>query len=295
MDFYSTVMVAVGSVSLVLALLLSIGSIVTIIAIAKNPLHLTHKPVDRITQVMIALFFLAGTIYLPFFGVSEILRGTNNTKGTESFPSFMFVVADFFIGSKLLLQLLLQIERFAAYSQPHFHRARFTKRRTTLLSVLLVAFSLLFSLLAFTGLSERIYHGVFIHLFASCSWLAFITVSWLTYQNLKNRRTRVIADEVNQVPQLREKTELERARNALGARKYLIQVAVMFFPVVLTILPWYIIKFIDSVCDISLASNARFFWQRFMVPLAFVTDVCFLLFIIFKEYINTIRFIFCNG
>lgn len=295
MEFYSTVMVLSGTISLILALITGGGNTIIIIAMVKNPLHKTHKPVDRIVRVMIAVFFLAGMILLPYFGITEILRGANSeeTRPTRSFLSFVSIFADFLIGSKLSLQLLLQTERFAAYVHPHFHRLRFTKRATTLISLFIVAFSLFFSLLVLTGIDEQIYHGVFIHLFGSCSWLAVSAISWSTYRQLKNRRTRIVPDETSQIPQLREKTELERARKALGARKYLLQVVLWYSPFVLFVLPWYIVKFMRIVCDVCLATNASFFWQRFLVPLAFVPDAFFTLFIISNEYASTVRLIFC--
>ena len=194
MEFYTTVMVANGIPSLILALIACVGRVIVIIAMVKNPLNLVHKPVDRIVLVMLVLFFFAGTIFLPYFGVTKILRGANS-EWTESFPSFDTIFADFFIGSKLLLQLLFQTERFAAYVHPHFHRVRFTKRTITMLSLLLMAFSLFVSLPALTGINEQIYNVVFIHLFASSSWFAFIVVSWLTYRNLKYRRTRIGPEE----------------------------------------------------------------------------------------------------
>ena len=75
MEFYTTVMVANGIPSLILALIACVGRVIVIIAMVKNPLNLVHKPVDRIVLVMLVLFFFAGTIFLPYFGVTKILRG----------------------------------------------------------------------------------------------------------------------------------------------------------------------------------------------------------------------------
>ena len=295
MEFHSTVRVASGSLSLILALVTGFASAIVIIAKVKNPLNLTQKPVDRIILVMIALFLLAATI-LPYSGVTEILRGANGDEITESFPNFVSVVVDFLIGGKLWLLLLFNIERFAAYAYPHFHRSRFTKRSSILLSLLLVVLSFLFSLLAVTGVHERIYDSVFIHLFASCTWLALAVITWLTYRKIKYRKTRVHPDEAIQdhLPNLRERAEMERVRNALGAQKYLLQVAICVFPFMLSILPWYIVKFISTVNNDLLASDAGFFWQTSCVPLVFITDPCLPLYMIFTQYARTVRTIFCS-
>lgn len=297
MEFFHQVRVAIGSLSLIFALVTGLGSIIIIIAMVRNPLHLTHKPVERIVRAQVALYFTAGTIFLPYFGITEILRGTDAyDEEAEIFPSFESVMMDFLVGSKFLLQLLINLERFTAYAHPHLHRQRFTKRLTTLLSVLLVTFSLLFSLLSLTGIPERIYYGVFIHLFASCTWLAFIAITLLTYRNLKHRRSRVIpADEASSLPHLRKRTEMERARNALGARKYLLQVAIFSLPFKVSILPWYLVKFISILNRDLLATKAGCFWQRFSVPLAFITDPFFLTRMIFHGYAGTLKIIFCGN
>lgn len=295
MEFPATVRVASGSLSLILALVTGFASAIIIIAMVKNPLHLPQKPVERIVLFLIALFFLAATI-LPYFGVTEILRGANGDETAESFPNFVSVVVDFLIGGKLLLCLLFNIERFAAYAYPHLHRSRFTKRSTTLLCLLVVTLSFLFSLLALSGIHERIYDGLFIHLFASCSWLALAAITCLTYRKIKYRKTRVLPDEAIQdhLPHLRERADMERARHALGAQKYLLQFARWFFPFMLSILTWYIVKFINTVNNGLLETNAGFFWQRFCIPLAFITDPCLPLFMIFTEYARTVRTIFCT-
>ena len=295
MEFYSTVLVANGTVSIIFALMASFGSILIMIAVVKNPLNVTRKPIHRIEDVCHALYLVAGAVLLPYFGVTEILRGVNNEFGPLDFPSFTSLLTDFLIASKLAMYLLINIERYAAYAHPHFHRVKLTKRVTFSVSLLFVAFCLLCSCISFTGIDERIYYIVFIHLFCSFSWFAFIVVSWLTYRKLKNR-SRVAPDESNRLPQLREKAEFERARNALGARKYLQKLAKIYLPLLLSGLPWYIVKCIGTVCDVCLANKAGFFWQRFGISLVFVTDAYYSVSMIFHgEYSSTVKYIFCES
>ena len=295
MDFYSSVLLANGIISIILAFMAFFGSITLIIAVVKNPLNLTRKAIHRIEDVNLGLYFLAGAVLLPYFGVGEILRGLNKASKSSDFPSLTTLLTDFLIASKLAMYLMINIERYTAYAHPHFNRVKVTKRATFLVSLSVVAVCLICSCLSFTGIDENIYYIIFIHLFCSSSWLAFIMVSWLTYCKLKNR-SRVVPSESNQLPQLREKAEFERARNALGAKKYLLKFAKFYLPLVILVLPWYTVKCISTVCDACLVNKAGFFWQRFSIPFAFVIDGCYPIWIIFRgEYRNTVKYIFCES
>ena len=295
MDFYSSVLLANGIVSIILACMIFFGSITLIIAVVKNPLNLTRKAIHRIEDVRLGLYFLAGAFLLPYFGVSEILRGLNKKPRSLDFPSFTSLLTDFLIASKLAMSLLINIERYTAYAHPHFHRVKVTKRATLLVSLSFVTFCFIFACLSFTGIDEKTYYIIFIHLCCSTSWLAFVMVSWLTYRKLKNR-SRVVPGESSQLPQLREKAAFERARNALGARKYLLKFAMFYLPVVMSILPWYTVQCISSVCDAYLANKAGFFWQRFSIALAFLCDGFYTVWMIFRgEYRNTVKYIFCGS
>lgn len=294
MEFYATIMLANGIVSIIFAFMACFGSIILIIAVVKNPLNMTRKAIHRIEDVSVVLYFLAGTVLLPYFGVTEILRGLSNKLGTFEFPTFTSLLTDFLIASKLAMYLMINLERYTAYTHPHFHRVKITKRATSLVSLFIVIWCFLCSCLSFTGIDERTYYIGYIHLFCSCSWFAFVVVSWLTYRKLKNR-SRVAPHESNQLPQQREKADFERARNALGARKYLKQFAFFYLPLLISILPWYIVKCISTVCGVCLANKAGFFWQRFSISFAFFSDGLYVLWMIFYgEYRNTVKYIFCG-
>lgn len=283
MEFCAIFLLANGISSLILALIICVSGSILTIAMIKNPPSLNFKPIERIMRVVFILCFLAGTTLLPYFGVTEILRGVNS-ECPDRLPTFVAIFTDFLIGGKLWLQLLMQIERFAAFFYPHFHRIRFTKCATTILSLVLVVISLLFSLLVLTGIKERHSYFVFINVFGTCSWLAMITLIWLTYRKLKHRRSRIGVNDINQQPRMRERIEYERVRNALGARKYLFQSVLWSILPILFILPWFIVLFIYFLCDVCLATNAGFFWQRFCVPFSFLYDAWMLLFMIFTGH-----------
>lgn len=283
MEFCAIVLLANGISSLILAFIICVSSSILTIAMIKNTPSLNFKPIERIMRVVFILCFLAGTTLLPYFGVTEILRGANS-ECPDRLPTFVAIFTDFLIGSKLWLQLLIQIERFAAFFYPHFHRVRFTKRATTILSLVLTVISLLFSLLVLTGIKERHFYGVFINFFGTCSWLAMSTLIWSTYRKLKHRRSRIGVNDINQQSWMRERMEYERVKNALGARKYLFRGVLWFIPSILFILPWYIVLFIYILCDVCLSTDAGFFWQRFWVSFSFLYDAWMLLFMIFTGH-----------
>lgn len=298
MEFYFTVLVANGTISLTFAIMASVGSIIMIIAVVKNPLNVTRKPIYCIEDAGLALSILAGMVLLPYFGVTEILQGANHKLELLDFPSLISLLTAFLIASKLAIQLLINIERYAAFAHPHFHRTKVTKRMTSLITLLFVTFCFLFSCLSFTGIDEQIYYIVLIHLFCSFSWLVYISASWLTYRKLKNRtnRTRTAPDESNQLPQLREKAEVERGRNVLAAKKHLQKLAKTYLPLVFSILPWYIVKCIGTACETCLTNKLGFFWQRFSIPIAFVTDANYPLWRVFYgKYSNTVKHILCGN
>ena len=293
MEFRSRVSLATGSLALLLALVTGLTSIIITIAIVKNPLHLTLKPLDRIVHIMIALSFFAGTMFLPFFGITEILRGADvGGLDLEILSHIVSVVADFLIGSKLSIHFLFQFERYIAYVHPHFHRGRMTKRCLTLVAFFLVSFALLLSLLSLAGKHEQVHRLVFIHVFASSTWLALIPLIWMTYRNLKYRKTKVGPDEMSDLPHLRQRIEMENARNALGARKFLLKFAMWYSPIFLSTLPWYIVKFICTIKKGLLENNMGFFWKKLFIPLALVTDPIVPIFMIINDYSRTVKFIF---
>lgn len=211
-----------------------------IIAVVKNPLNIIRKPFHSIEDTGLVLSFLVGTVLLPSVGVTEILQGVKYLSGSFDFPSFVSLLTDSLIASKLAIQLGINIERHQANVHPRFHRVKATKQATFVTTLLCVTFLLLFSCLSFSGIDEKIYYIVYLNVCCACSWLLFILVSWLTYWKLKNRANsiRTAPAESNQLPQIREKAVFERARNVSTAKKHLQKLAKNYIPLAISILPW---------------------------------------------------------
>ena len=255
MGFHATVLLVNGAISLVFASVALVGSTIMIIAVVRNPLNVIRKPLHSIEDTGLVLSFLVGTVLLPHFGVTEILQGVKNKSDSLDFPSVVLLFTDFLIASKLALQLGINIERHLAYVHPQFHRAKVTNRATVFTTLLCVTFFFLFSCLSFSGMDEKIYYIVSLNVCCTCLWFLFVLVSWLTYLKLKNRAnsTRTAPAEPNQLPQAREKADFERARNVLAAKRHLQKLAKNYMPLVISIIPWYIIN--------AWLSLAKFVWK----------------------------------
>ena len=260
MGFHATVLLVNGAISLVFASVALVGSTIMIIAVVRNPLNVIRKPLHSIEDTGLVLSFLVGTVLLPYFGVTEILQGVKNNSDSLDFPSVVLLFTDFLIASKLAVQLGINIERHLAYVHPQFHRAKVTNRATFFTSLLCVTFFFLFSCLSFSGIDEKIYYIVSLHVCCNCSWFLFVLVSWLTYLKLKNRANsiRTAPAEPNPLPQAREKADFERARNVLAAKRHLQKLAKNYMPLVISIIPWYIIKCVAIACKICLENKAGF-------------------------------------
>lgn len=244
MGLHATFLLVNGAISLVFASVALVGSTIMIIAVVRNPLNVIRKPLHSIEDTGLVLSFLVGTVLLPYFGVTEILQGVKNKSDSLDFPSVVLLFTDFLIASKLALQLGINIERHLAYVHPQFHRAKVTNRATVFTTLLCVTFFFLFSCLSFSGIDEKKYCIVSLHVCCTCSWFLFVLVSWLTYLKLKNRANgmRTAPAEPNQLSQAREKADFERARNVLAAKRHLQKLAKNYMPLVISIIPWYIIK-----------------------------------------------------
>ena len=105
MEFCAIFLLANGISSLILALIICVSGCIRTIAMIKNPPSLNFKPIERIMRVVFILCFLAGTTLLPYFGVTEILRGANS-ECPDRLPTFVAISTDFLIGGKLLAAIV---------------------------------------------------------------------------------------------------------------------------------------------------------------------------------------------
>ena len=285
--FESIVLIFNGCFSLLLSVTICLLNIVLILAIARFPLR-PERPIDKLHNALFYINLMASIMFLSYFGVAEILHGLEITSATIRFPSYLS--SAFFVFAQANVQGLVfsSIERCTAFVSPHLHR-RLTTRRTVVTTFLLMeSFLLLFVCLSFTGINEQVFYTVYIHVFFSFPMSIPIIATGFTYWKIKTRN-RITS---NEIPQSVENLARHRRHSTRTARKYLTVVSLFLGPLILCILPWYIVK-VSELTDRSaiLANDVGFFWQHFSISLVFLPDALWpiTLTIRFEAYYNSVR------
>ena len=284
--FENMVLLVNGCVSLLLSVVICLVNSVLIIVTSRNSPRfkkLSHK-------IHIAFFYLnlmAGILFLPYFGITQILHGLEVTKTTLLFPSYSSLTLTFFAQTSLQLALFAMAERSIAFGFPHLHRGILTKTKLLVSLLLREGIALVVVCLQFIGLSERIFYTLYIHMLISAPTLGLIIMACITYRDIKNRK-RI---ESAEIPYSVEQLELYRKRNTRVARKYLRMISVYLLPLYLCILPWYIVTIIQTTLNYSLKNGVGFFCQRFSISLLFLPDVAGPITIILRreDYFNSVK------
>lgn len=285
--FELTVLILNGCFSLLLSVTICLANIVLIVATAKYPLR-PERAIDKIHNAFFYTNLMASIMFLPYFGVAEILHGLEITSTTIRFPSYLSSTFFVFAQANVQVSLFTSIERCTAFVSPHLHRRLTTRRKVSVTLFVIELFLLLFVFLSFTGINEQVFYTIYIHVFFSFPMSLPIITTGVTYWKIKNRN-RVAS---NEIPQSVEKLELHRRHSTRTARKYLTVVSLFLVPLFLCILPWYIVKVSElTVKNAILTTDVEFFWQRFSISLLFLPDVLapMTLTLRFEAYYNSVR------
>lgn len=266
-QFHHITLLANGCFSLVLSATIFLANIVLIASTARNPPRL-DKVIDKIHNAFFYINVLAGLLFLPYFGIAEILHGLQITTEPAPFASYLSVMHVFFAQSNLNVACLVTVERSSAFMLPHFHRRIMTRTKVLITLILTESFALLVACLQFTGINEALFFTIYIHAFISAPMLIIVVVVCVTYCNIKNKN-KIVSGEI---PQSVEQIQLHRKRTKRSARKYLIVVSLFMVPMSLCILPWYIVKVIQSTRHESLTTDVELAIQRFSMSLLFLPD-----------------------
>lgn len=285
--FELTVLILNGCFSLLLSVTICLANIVLIVATAKYPLR-PERAIDKVHNAFFYTNLMASIMFLPYFGVAEILHGLEITSTTIRFPSYLSSTFFVFAQANVQVSLFTSIERCTAFVSPHLHRRLTTRRKVSVTLFVVELFLLLFVCLSFTGINEQVFYTIYIHVFFSFPMSLPIITTGVTYWKIKNRN-RVAS---NEIPQSVEKLELHRRHSTRTARKYLTVVSLFLVPLFLCILPWYIVKVSElTVKNAILTTDVGFFWQRFSISLLFLPDVLapMTLTLRFEAYYNSVR------
>lgn len=285
--FELTVLILNGCFSLLLSVTICLANIVLIVATAKYPLR-PERAIDKVHNAFFYTSLMASIMFLPYFGVAEILHGLEITSTTIRFPSYLSSTFFVFAQANVQVSLFTSIERCTAFVSPHLHRRLTTRRKVLITLFVIELFLLLFVCLSFTGINEQVFYTIYIHVFFSFPMSLPIITTGVTYWKIKNRN-RVAS---NEIPQSVEKLDLHRRHSTRTARKYLMVVSLFLVPLFLCILPWYIVKIIElTVKNAILTTDVGFFWQRFSMSLLFLPNVLapMTLTLRFEAYYNSVR------
>ena len=258
-----------GCFSLVLSGSIFVVNIILITATARS-----HPPLNtvmhKLQRAYLFINLLASVLFLPYFGIDEILHGLQITPTVFSFPSYLSITDVFFAQSNVNIALLMTVERNSAFTFPLFHRRMMTKTKVFIALFLTESFVLFFACLQLTGISESTFYIAYIHVFISAPMLFHFILSFFTYWKIKNRN-RVANEEI---PVSAEQLELHKKRSTRTARKYLSIVSLFMVPLSLCFLPWYIMKVIGVENKKAFTTDsAEFFLQRFSVSLLHLYDI----------------------
>lgn len=286
--FESIILIFNGCFSLLLSVTICLLNIVLIVATSKFPLR-PERLIDKVHHAYFYTSLMASIMFLPYFGVAEILHGLEITATTASFPSYLSSTFLVFAQANVQVSLFLSIERCTAFVFPHLHRRLTTKRKVAITFFVMESFLLLFVCLSFTGIQEQIFYTIYIHLFFAFPMSLSIITAGFTFWKIKTRN-RIAS---NEIPQSVEKLELHKRHSTRTARKYLTVVSLFLVPLILSTLPWYIVK-VSELTDAILTTNVGFFWQRLSISLLFLPDVLgpITLAIRFEAYYNSVRRLF---
>ena len=134
--FENMVLLVNGCFSLLLSVMICLVNIVLISVTSKKSSPRFKKLTDNIHIAFFYLNLMAGLLFMPYFGIAEILHGLEVTKTTFLFPSYLSLTLTFFSQTSIQLALFAMIERSIAFGFPHLHRGILTK--TKLLVALLL-------------------------------------------------------------------------------------------------------------------------------------------------------------
>lgn len=263
------VLLANGCFSLVLSASTLSANIILIVATARSHIRF-NKVINKLHEAFFWTNILASVIFLPYFGIAEILHGLQIGEKAFSFPSYLSVTFVFFAQSNAKMALLITAERSSAFTFPHLHRRMMTKTKMLTTLILTDSFAVFCSCLQFTGTNEVVFFKIYIHIFISMPICIIFILVVLTFWQIRSRNM-VVSGEI---PQSSEQLQRRRKRSVRTARKYVAVVSLFMVPICLCILPWYIMNIIESKDAENLhMTGTKFVFQRLSMPLLFLPDL----------------------
>ena len=240
----------------------SLASIVTVtinglllFVIFRDPLKCFRKPFGVLITGLAATDFLFGAIVDTVYAKNQFYCVKNEHRETN----FDYVMDYFIDNSTTVLVLALSVDRLLAVAFPIFYRYSVKKTQSAIAVVMVWIYSLVFSLIQLTEISEDVYDTIDVHLHVTFVLTATGIIYCIIYFIIRKRRKSFPGSEESASSKKREQhlTNLQRERE-FAFTAFLILVVL-----VLTQIPYLVITTIGANCKSCQDTSWYFVCHKF--------------------------------
>ncbi|XP_022808060.1 adenosine receptor A1-like, partial [Stylophora pistillata] len=270
-NFMHAICVCSAIMAGILSLLAMIANGVLLYVMYKDPLRCFRKPISVLIAALAANDLLTGSVISGLHIRNEIsckIREDEATIGT----SFESIISLFAINNGTFLIMSLSVERLIAVALPFYYRATASGRKTLACAVCVVAYSVGFCLLQFTGIPQGIYDMLQVHLNLTFPLVAVLIFNFVLLKVLRGyRRSRRRACCMNS----------DASDNTVSANEKRFDIDKQFaFTAILIVLflfishlPFYAITLLEVHCSYC-AGMWLVSCRRISLPFLFINAAC---------------------
>lgn len=283
-----------GSLLLLLGLCTTMLNGILLVTLTKDPLHSLNRPLYKLDFALVLSHFGAGVIALPYLGISEILHGTAGVHHEAArYRSLGGVLVNFIIGFRMLILLATLCERYTAFLRPHLNN-RLTSTKARVTSILLACTCVLLDMVQFMDVSEDAFYGMYFLLLISFPVFGCIALMVATYWGIKSERSAHRVE--NGLPPNQEQINRAKTQRTRRANKYIVLAAIVNIPLIVCVLPWYVLQILKFHCGQCFEKKVVSVFQKFSLSLLLAETTVTPLTSIFKfpEYRQAVKRVVCG-
>lgn len=263
-----TICICSATMAGILSLLAMVANGVLLYVMYKDPIHCFRKPISVLIAALAANDFLTGSVISGLHIRNEISCETQVDRTTIT-ASFESIISLFAINNGTFLVVGLSVERLIAVAVPFYYRATASGRKTLACAICIVAYSLAFCLLQFTGIPRGIYDMLQVHLNMTFPLVAVLIFNFALLRVLRRYRRRAcsmssdVSDNSFSANEKRFDIDKQFASTAI--------LIVLFL--FISHLPYYLMTLIEVHC-----SHCAGVWlvscRRISLPFLFINAAC---------------------
>lgn len=267
-SFVHAICVCSATLAGILSLLAMVANGMLLYVMYKDPLRCFRKPISVLIAALAANDLLTGSVISGLHIRNEISCEIHADETTTR-TSFESIVGLFAINNGTFLVMSLSVERLIAVALPFYYRATASGRKTLACAVCVVAYSVAFCLLQFTGIPQGIYDMLQVHLNMSFPLVAVIIFNFLLLKVLRGYRRRACS------------MNSDASDSAVSANEKRFDIDKQFaFTAILIVLflfishlPYYIITLVEVHC-----THCEGIWlvscRRILLPFLYINAAC---------------------